>query len=74
MKSGLEIAQEAVLRPVTEVAAEAGILPEELEPYGRYRAKVDADALLERLADRPDGRLVITTAIDRKSTRLNSSH
>ena len=41
MKSGLEIAQEAELRPIAEVAADAGILPDELEPYGRYRAKVD---------------------------------
>ena len=63
MKSGLEIAQEAVLRPIADVAADAGILPTELEPYGRFRAKVDAAALLARLADRPDGKLVITTAI-----------
>ncbi|MFM8944608.1 MAG: formate--tetrahydrofolate ligase [Actinomycetota bacterium] len=63
MKSGLEIAQEAVLRPIADVAASAGVLPEELEPYGRFRAKIDAPALLARLADRPDGRLVIVTAI-----------
>ncbi|HSL10938.1 MAG TPA: formate--tetrahydrofolate ligase [Actinomycetota bacterium] len=62
MKSGLEIAQEAVLRPIVEVAAEAGIAEDELEPYGRYRAKVDP-AILDRLADRPDGKLIITTAI-----------
>ncbi|MFM8999442.1 MAG: formate--tetrahydrofolate ligase [Actinomycetota bacterium] len=63
MESGLEIAQRAVLRPIADVAAEAGILPDELEPYGRFRAKVDAAALLARLRDRPDGRLVIVTAI-----------
>lgn len=63
MKSGLEIAQEAVLRPIADVAAAAGILDGELEPYGRFRAKVDAAAVLERLADRPDGKLIITTAI-----------
>jgi formate--tetrahydrofolate ligase len=62
MKSGLQIAQEATLRPIAEVADAAGILPEELEPYGRYRAKIDP-SILERLADRPDGKLVITTAI-----------
>jgi formyltetrahydrofolate synthetase len=50
------------MRPITQVAAEAGIDPDELEPYGRYRAKVDL-AILDRLADRPDGKLVITTAI-----------
>lgn len=63
MKSGLEIAQEAVLRPIADIASEAGILPEELEPYGGSRAKVDAERVLARLADRPDGKMVIVTAI-----------
>ena len=62
MKSGLEIAQEAELRPITDVAADAGILPEELKPYGATRAKVSL-SILDRLAERPDGKLVITTAI-----------
>ncbi|MGH2590743.1 MAG: formate--tetrahydrofolate ligase [Actinomycetota bacterium] len=62
MKGGLQIAQEAVLRPIAEVAAEAGILEDELEPYGRYRAKVSL-SILERLANTPDGKLIITTAI-----------
>jgi formate--tetrahydrofolate ligase len=62
MKSGLEIAQDAELRPIAEVAAAAGIEEGELEPYGRYRAKVDP-SVLQRLAGRPDGKLVITTAI-----------
>jgi formate--tetrahydrofolate ligase len=62
MKSGLEIAQEARLHPITDIAARAGIADDELEPFGRYRAKV-ALSTLERLKDRPDGKLVITTAI-----------
>jgi formate--tetrahydrofolate ligase len=62
VKSGLEIAQEAVLRPITDVAADAGILDEELEQYGRSKAKVSL-SILDRLDDRPDGKLVITTAI-----------
>jgi formate--tetrahydrofolate ligase len=62
MKSGLEIAQEADLRPIADIAAAAGILPEELKPYGSTRAKV-ALSILDRLADRPDGKLIITTAI-----------
>ncbi|MDH4112358.1 MAG: formate--tetrahydrofolate ligase [Actinomycetota bacterium] len=62
MKSGLEIAQEAELRPIADVAAAAGIEPDELEQYGRYRAKIDL-SILDRLADRPDGKLIITTAI-----------
>jgi formyltetrahydrofolate synthetase len=62
VKSGLEIAQEAVLRPITDVAAHAGILESELEQYGRFKGKVSL-SILDRLADRPDGRLIITTAI-----------
>jgi formate--tetrahydrofolate ligase len=62
MKSGLEIAQEAVLRPIAEIAEAAGIQTAELEPYGNDRAKIDL-SILDRLAGRPDGKLVITTAI-----------
>ncbi|TMK36487.1 MAG: formate--tetrahydrofolate ligase [Actinobacteria bacterium] len=62
MKSGLEIAQNAELTPIAEIAAAAGIRPEELRPYGTYRAKV-ALSVLDRLRDGPDGKLVITTAI-----------
>jgi formyltetrahydrofolate synthetase len=62
VKSGLEIAQEAVLRPITDIAADAGILEEELEQYGRFKGKISL-SILDRLAGRPDGKLVITTAI-----------
>ena len=62
MRSSLEIAQEATLRPIADVAEEAGIEPDELELYGRYKAKVDL-SILERLADRPDGKIVNVTAI-----------
>lgn len=62
MKSGLEIAQEALLTPIADVAAAAGIHDEELERYGRYRAKVEL-SVLDRLADAQDGKLIITTAI-----------
>ena len=62
MKSGLEIAQAASMEPILDVAASAGILPEELRPYGTYRAKV-ALSILDRLREGPDGKLVITTAI-----------
>jgi len=62
VKSGLEIAQEAKLRPITEIAASAGIPDDVLEPFGRHRAKVEL-SILDRLAERPDGKLIITTAI-----------
>ena len=52
MLSSLEIAQAAVMRPIADVAAEAGIEPDELELYGRYKAKVDL-SILDRLADVP---------------------
>jgi formate--tetrahydrofolate ligase len=62
MKSAIEIANTARLRPITEVAAAAGILPGELVPFGLERAKVKL-SILDRLASRPDGQLVIVTAI-----------
>src|SRR5918994_443764 len=62
MKSALQIAQEATLRPIADVAADAGIKQDEVEPFGRYRAKLSLD-ILKRLADRADGKLIITTAI-----------
>jgi formate--tetrahydrofolate ligase len=60
--NSLEIAQAATLRPIAEIAAEAGIEPGELEMYGRYKAKIDL-SILDRLAGRPDGKLVNVTAI-----------
>ena len=62
MLSSLEIAQAATLRPIGEVADELGLLHEEVEPYGRYKAKVDL-SVIERLADRPDAKLINVTAI-----------
>jgi len=62
MPSSLRIAQEAQLRPITEVARAAGLLDEEVEPYGRYKAKVDL-SVLDRLATRRDGKLIDVTAI-----------
>jgi formate--tetrahydrofolate ligase len=62
MKTALEIAHEAKLRSITDVAAAAGILPEELEPYGFHRGKVRL-SILDRLAHRADGKLIIVTAV-----------
>ena len=60
--SSLEIAQAAKLRPIAELAEEAGLLPDEVEQYGRHKAKLDL-SVLERLADKPDGKLICVTAI-----------
>ncbi len=62
LPSSLEIAQSATLRPIGELAEEAGLLPDEVELYGRYKAKIDL-SVLDRLAGRPDGKLVNVTAI-----------
>ena len=62
MRSSLEIAQEAELRPIQEIAAAAGLEDNEVEPYGRYKAKVGL-SVLERLKDKPDGKIICVTAI-----------
>lgn len=62
MKSDIEIAREAKPRPVTEIAAQLGIPPEHLVPYGHTKAKLNLD-YVQRLEDRPDGRLILVTAM-----------
>lgn len=62
-KSDIEIAQEAKMLPIVQVASKLGINEEELEPYGRYKAKLN-QKLWERVQDRPDGKLVLVTAIN----------
>jgi len=62
MPSSLEIAQNAALRPIAEIAADAGLDPDEVDLYGRYKAKIDL-SVLDRLAGRPDAKLIGVTAI-----------
>ncbi len=62
MPSSLEIAQAAQLRPIGAIAEEAGLEADEVEPYGRYKAKIDL-SVLERLQGRPDAKLICVTAI-----------
>jgi formate--tetrahydrofolate ligase len=61
---GMQVAPEIEvgLAPITEVAAGLGLLPEEIQPYGRFAAKIELPAL-DRLRDRPDGKLVCVTAL-----------
>lgn len=63
MKSDIEIAQEAVMQPIKEVAAAYGIGEDDLELYGKYKAKL-TDELWEQVKDRPDGKMVLVTAIN----------
>ena len=63
MKTDIEIAQEATMEPIKNVAANYGILEDELELYGKYKAKL-GDELWDRIKNRPDGKLVLVTAIN----------
>lgn len=63
MKSDIEIAQEAVMQPIKEVAVAYGIGEDDLELYGKYKAKL-TDELWEQVKDRPNGKLVLVTAIN----------
>ena len=62
MKSDIEIARESQPRPVVEIAAQLGIPPEQLVPYGHTKAKLNLD-YVQSLDDRPDGKLVLVTAM-----------
>jgi formyltetrahydrofolate synthetase len=73
--NSLEIAQQATLVPIDQIAEQVGLQPDEVEPYGRYKAKVSLSAL-DRLSDRPDGKLICvagmtpTAAGEGKTTTL----
>ena len=62
MLSDIEIAQQAHMLPVTEVAKKLGIGEEDIELYGRYKAKLSMD-LIKRVQNKPDGKLILVTAI-----------
>lgn len=63
MKTDIQIAQEAVLKPITEIAAALDIDADELELYGKYKAKI-SDSYMEKIKERPDGKLILVTAIN----------
>lgn len=63
MKSDIEIAQEAVLEPIAKVAEKLDMTQEDLELYGKYKAKI-SDEYIESLKDKQDGKLILVTAIN----------
>ena len=63
MKTDIEIAQEAKMLPINQIAQKLGITEEELEPYGRFKAKI-SDEVYKRLENKPNGKLVLVTAIN----------
>lgn len=63
MLTDIEIAQSAKMKDINEIAASLGISAEEIDPYGHYKAKI-SDSVLERLKDKPDGKLILVTAVN----------
>lgn len=63
MLSDIEIARSAKMKPIMEIAADLGIQPEDVEPYGHYKAKL-SENLYKKLESKPDGKLVLVTAIN----------
>ena len=63
MKTDIEIAQEAVMEPIVKVAGRLGISEDDLELYGKYKAKI-SDEYMDRIQQNPDGKLVLVTAIN----------
>lgn len=63
MKKDIEIAQEATMKPIIDIAATIGLQAEDLEQYGKYKAKIDWPAIKE-IAKRPTGKLILVTAIN----------
>lgn len=63
MKKDIEIAQEAIIKPIIDIAATIGLQAEDLEQYGKYKAKIDWPAIKE-IAKRPTGKLILVTAIN----------
>ncbi len=63
MKTDIQIAQEANMLPIKDVAAKLGIVEDDLELYGKYKAKLSSE-LMHKLKEKPDGKLVLVTAIN----------
>lgn len=63
MLTDIEIAQQAKMKKITEIAESIGISEDELEPYGHYKAKI-SDSVLKRMADKEDGKLILVTAVN----------
>ena len=63
MKTDIQIAQEAKLQPIKDVAASIGIAEDDLELYGKYKAKI-SDSLINSTKNNPDGKLILVTAIN----------
>ncbi len=63
MLTDIEIAQQAKMKKITDIAAQIGISAEDIEPYGHYKAKL-SENVFDKLADKPDGKLILVTAVN----------
>ena len=63
MKTDVQIAQQAEMKPIGEIGAKLGLTDDQLEPYGRYKAKISLDVLKQK-ANQPDGKLILVTAVN----------
>lgn len=63
MLTDIEIAQNAKMKDINEIAASLGISSDEIDPYGHYKAKI-SDSVMERLKDKKDGKLILVTAVN----------
>ena len=63
MKTDIEIAQESTLEPIIDIAKKVGLYEDDIEMYGRYKAKLTEEAL-SKLEKRSDGKLILVTAIN----------
>ena len=71
MKSDIEIAMEATLEPIKDVIKKVDIEEDDIDLYGKYKAKI-SDDLWDKIKDRPDGKLILVTAIN--PTRRGQDH
>ena len=69
MKTDIQIATEAKMLPISEIAAKLNIEADELELYGKYKAKINDD-FLARTKDKPNGKLILVTAIRSEERRV----
>ena len=60
--SDIEISQNAVMKPIAEISEQLGVLADDLEQYGKYKAKIE-DNVWESVKDRPDGKLILVSAV-----------
>ena len=73
MLSDIEIAQQANMKKITEVAASLGISEDDIEPYGHYKAKL-SEKLFAETANKPDGKLILVSAINPTRRRGQDHH